>query len=370
MIGFVLRGITVNKIGLPGMIVILITLVLVGCAGAPPMSQTPAGGGAVPTASQTRESTATPLTESELPGGALSAKQVLAEQLHVDVDTVSVISVEKVEWPDACLGVTPAGTMCAQVITSGYRIGLEAQGQRYEYHTDLNGGRVVLAAAPEPDIKDAAIIWAQQYEGQCEKAVIGSDTVAFGPCQGDLMAGRYASEARQADYGYFTSTFAPFEAEPPAGRVVFQGQGHQQATPSQQRMIAEWARLVAQEASTGHSDPTAGMVLAWHRGGGIAGFCDDLNVYLSGDVYASSCKGNDPKTLTHVRLGPDDLERLYDWVDRLDTWNWQQSDDAKADAMTISMFFSGWGIETPSDEDKQDIQAWAAQLFTTLSQRQ
>ena len=370
MIAFAPRGIRINRSGLLGTVVLLVTLILVGCAGAPPMSQPPTDGGTAPTASQTRESTATPLTESELPGGAFSAKQVLAEQLHVDVDTISVISTEKVEWPDACLGVKPAGTMCAQVITSGYRIILDAQGQRYEYHTDLNGGRVVLAAAPEPDIKDATIIWTQQYEGQCKKAVIGSDTVAFGPCQGNLMAGRYASEERRADYADFISMFAPFEAETPAGQVAFQGQGPQQATPSQQRMIAEWARLVAVEASTGHNDPTSGLVLAWHREGGIAGFCDDLNVYLSGDIYTSSCRGNAAKTLAHVRLGPGDLERLYDWVDRLDSWNWQQTDDAKADAMTISMFFSGWGIETPSDGDKQDIQAWAAQLFATLSQRE
>ena len=43
---------------------------------------------------------------------------------------------EAVEWSDASLGCPQEGFMYAQVITPGYLIILEAQGEQYEYHTD------------------------------------------------------------------------------------------------------------------------------------------------------------------------------------------------------------------------------------------
>jgi hypothetical protein len=48
-----------------------------------------------------------------------------------------------VEWPDACLGVSQPDVACAEVITPGYRVLLEANGLLYEYHTDT-GSRAVL----------------------------------------------------------------------------------------------------------------------------------------------------------------------------------------------------------------------------------
>jgi hypothetical protein len=47
------------------------------------------------------------------------------------------------EWSDASLGCPQEGMMYAQVITPGYLIVLEAQGQTFEYHTD-QGTNVVL----------------------------------------------------------------------------------------------------------------------------------------------------------------------------------------------------------------------------------
>ncbi len=47
-----------------------------------------------------------------------------------------VVAVTAVDWPDACLGVRTPGSVCAQVVTPGYRIIIEAGGKRIEYHTD------------------------------------------------------------------------------------------------------------------------------------------------------------------------------------------------------------------------------------------
>jgi hypothetical protein len=59
----------------------------------------------------------------------------LAGQLGIAAEAITVRSVEAVEWSDASLGCPEPGMMYAQVITPGYRIVLEANGQSYEYHS-------------------------------------------------------------------------------------------------------------------------------------------------------------------------------------------------------------------------------------------
>ena len=78
------------------------------------------------------------------PQAALSARADLAQRLQIDVDTITLISVEAVDWPDACMGVQTPGVMCAQVVISGYKVVLEANGQQYEYHTNESGSGVRL----------------------------------------------------------------------------------------------------------------------------------------------------------------------------------------------------------------------------------
>jgi hypothetical protein len=67
----------------------------------------------------------------------------VAARLDIKEDAITVVSVEFVEWPDSCLGITKRDIACAEVITPGYRIILEANGQAYEYHTD-GGSRAEL----------------------------------------------------------------------------------------------------------------------------------------------------------------------------------------------------------------------------------
>ncbi|MEZ4659814.1 MAG: hypothetical protein R2911_19845 [Caldilineaceae bacterium] len=68
----------------------------------------------------------------------------LAAELGVAADTISLVQIEAVEWPDSSLGCPQPDMMYAQVITSGYQIVLETNGQTYNYHTDSNpDGQVV-----------------------------------------------------------------------------------------------------------------------------------------------------------------------------------------------------------------------------------
>jgi hypothetical protein len=302
-----------------------------------------------------------------IPGAALSARQVLAQQLHVDLAAVIFVSFEWVEWPDACLGAAVEGKVCAQVLTPGYVVVLEAMGQRYEYHSDETGSTLRLAAAPSVEVPDATVNWTQESDERCQKAIFGSETVAFGSCGGTLVGGKYATPERAQAWVYFTQIYAPFAAETAAGKVEFAGYGQRTATSAEQRMVAEWARLAALEAAGGRSGASYGLAFAWHREGGLAGFCDDVTVYVTGDVYAVSCKGEQFKDLGRGRLTADQLRKLFSWVDTLRPFEVDQADPATADAMTIRFVFSGAGSGEATDTDKQAIQDLAAQLFATFS---
>ena len=68
----------------------------------------------------------------------------LAGELGISVDEVEVVSVETYEWPDASLGCPQPGKSYAQVVTTGYRLILRAEGERYEVHTDRRGQTTVI----------------------------------------------------------------------------------------------------------------------------------------------------------------------------------------------------------------------------------
>ncbi len=239
-------------------LLVVAALLLSACAPSLPAT----GGRQTPTAANPGSGPTAAPQPTELPAWALPVVEALAQQLKVGRGAVQVVSVEKVDWPNACLGVEAPGTMCAQVITPGYRVMLEARGQRYEYRTNLDG--TVVNQAPEQVLSDVA--------------------------------------------------------------------------------------------------------LAWHRDGGIAGFCDELTVYQTGESVAFSCKGGTSEELAQAPLEPAEMEKLNDWTARLVSFEFTQTDPAKADAMTVRVVFMGNGATAPSDADKQAMQEWAAQVFATLTQ--
>jgi len=67
-----------------------------------------------------------------------NARKDLAKRLKIDASNVKERSVEDADFPDMSLGAAEDGEMSGQMITSGWRIRLEAQGQTYEYRADKN----------------------------------------------------------------------------------------------------------------------------------------------------------------------------------------------------------------------------------------
>jgi hypothetical protein len=111
----------------------------------------------------------------QVSGPALEAvlKQ-LAMNLGVREVDVQAVSSSSTEWPDGCLGVALEGVMCAQVVTPGYLIVLEAAGRQYEYHTDDAGSRVMPATL--------AMSWRQEggIAGLCRSLTVYRSGEVYG----------------------------------------------------------------------------------------------------------------------------------------------------------------------------------------------
>jgi hypothetical protein len=66
------------------------------------------------------------------------AKKDLADRLGISELEISVKAIDEVDFPDSSLGAPIEDEMAAQIITSGWKIKLQAQGEIYEYRADRN----------------------------------------------------------------------------------------------------------------------------------------------------------------------------------------------------------------------------------------
>lgn len=79
----------------------------------------------------------TACAQNNLPQPVQAAIHDLAQRLAVAPQAITVVSMERVTWPDASLGNLQPGRTYAQVRTEGFRIVLQHDGVNYEYHTDM-----------------------------------------------------------------------------------------------------------------------------------------------------------------------------------------------------------------------------------------
>ena len=268
------------------------------------------------------------------------------------------------QWngPNSCLGVSSPDAMCAQVITPGYRVVLEANGRQYEYHTNETGSQIVPLQAQLPSTgNSAAVLTWQSLSEPCQSIEISLRGASYGACSAAKLTGKLLDN-RPAELAAWVASFGSFQADTAVGRVVFQGKGSRPAAPAEQRALAEWARLVLLEMQTGRTSAQQGLVLAWHRDGGIAGFCDDLLVYSYGAALATDCKFNPLKT-HQLQLDSSQLEQLYAWLDAFQPIQDYQTDPAVADAMTVELLLNGNGNQAAANTDRQAIMDFAMTLY-------
>jgi len=73
----------------------------------------------------------------------IAARQAYVEAQGLPFFGPAVVAFDPVEWNDTSLGCPMPGVVYAQVITPGFRLVFEYQGQQSEYHTDQDGSNVV-----------------------------------------------------------------------------------------------------------------------------------------------------------------------------------------------------------------------------------
>jgi hypothetical protein len=182
----------------------------------------------------------------------------IAENLDLAESDISVISSEEVEFGDACLDVEVEGVLCAQVVTPGRVIVLEADGIEYTYHASEDGSRI------------------------------------------------------------------------------------QPAT----------------------------LAMTWKREGGIAGFCDILTVFRSGEVYTGKCNSQDEGRMGTFAslLSSQEVTQFHSWMAELGEAELDASDpEGVADRMIVTLEFFGAGDEPPTESEQQELFEFAQDLYTELA---
>jgi len=153
-----------------------------------------------------------------------AALMALAEQLNLSVDKITVVSTEAVTWPDGCLGIVRMGALCTQAQVPGFKIVLEADGQKYEFHTNQVGSIVQLAeGAQESGAVEQEIIKQLAANLRLQESdisiVINADIEFPDSCLGvampDMMCAQVVTpghiivlEANGVQYEYHTSADA------------------------------------------------------------------------------------------------------------------------------------------------------------------
>jgi hypothetical protein len=288
--------------------------------------------------------------------------------------------------------------------------GEAAAGAAARGHAGRRTSRVDMRHSPEgspggsqPAAAPAA---ARQPVRPGERVSIDLGGLWLGPENGARARYLFTRRQRADELASFARAYAPFRQFDSDGELVFRGRGAAAPGASERRMIAEWTRRVVAEvggdlqrepawpreaapaylqgeppACAGCPSPTLagrpiypggaagggpspfGLAFAWHRGAATGGVCDDLTVYLSGEVRAGSC-GAGPQV--EGRLSGERLERLYAWVDGLEPFQAAGEQEVRADALIERLVFAGSGRRRASPEDIAAIESLAGSLHHEL----
>ena len=94
----------------------------------------------------------TPLADPGTSALVDQAKSMLADKLGIDPGAITLFNLQARDWPDESLGCPLGGQSYAQVITPGYLIELEADGNIYDFHTDRSTQVLLCGIAPTREI--------------------------------------------------------------------------------------------------------------------------------------------------------------------------------------------------------------------------
>jgi hypothetical protein len=74
------------------------------------------------------------------PDVALNVQNKVSEVLGVPVESIQLQNIEKMDWPNSCLGLPAEGDeVCAEAITPGWLLTFNINNQEYQYRVDSTG---------------------------------------------------------------------------------------------------------------------------------------------------------------------------------------------------------------------------------------
>ncbi|HET9909465.1 MAG TPA: hypothetical protein VFQ23_22655 [Anaerolineales bacterium] len=207
----------------------------------------------------------------------------------------------------------------------------------------------------------ALLIW-QSNDSPCKTAAFSTESLSYGECGKALTA----STPETADYESrlleLSDSFASFTAETSVGSLILKGSGESVPTSVEKRAIAEWATWMFETSESGQADTSSSQAFVWQREGGIAGFCDNVSVHLTGLVTTSDCKGFHAEAY----LTASQLEQLYGWVYNLGDIEYDDSNAPLADGMQITLSLDGTGQGEPDEQTIRDMIDFASTLDVQL----
>lgn len=79
------------------------------------------------------------LADALPPDVALTVQNQVSELLAVPAQNIQIQNVEKMDWPNSCLGLPEGDEVCAEAITPGWLLTFNVNGQEYRYRIDETG---------------------------------------------------------------------------------------------------------------------------------------------------------------------------------------------------------------------------------------
>jgi len=271
-----------------------------------------------------------------------AAITALSQTLNLPPGQITLISTEAAEWPDGCLGIQKPGMFCTQAIVPGYKIILQAGGDVYEFRTNKDGSQVARAT---DTISFASV------EEKIVNQLAGN--LGLDPSEVTLVS------SSDKDFGD-TCLDVPLP-EVQCAQVLMPG-----------KLIVVSANDVKYEyhaSKDGTFIQPASLALTWKREGGIAGFCDSLIIFRSGEISGNQCQsqpGNATGSFAGL-LTSDEIDQFDAWLTKLGSTSIDASNPVGvSDRMVVTLEFYGHGKGSPSDAEKQDLLSWAQTVFQKL----
>jgi hypothetical protein len=229
------------------------------------------------------------------------------------------------------------------------------------------GAGISPAAGVPAGAPAGALIGFARWREPHEQVWIGLGGVDEVPAGIRALHSAFSRPRRAAELRALASTYAPFRLRTAEWDLAFYGRGRAPAGLVEQRMALEWTRRVMAEAAGGGQGESYGLVFSWHRGVAAGGLCDEVAVFLDGEVRAGPCAAGLPGGQAEGRLDPARLARLYAWYDALQAFQADGLQGVRADAPLERVIFAGHGASPPRPAEVTAIGELSAQLLRDLT---